>query len=153
MAVIFELESFFPFLLSRLSNRISAGISETYAAPYQLKVSEWRLICLIGCYPGVSAGEVARRGALDKVAVSRSVATLIGRGLIERELDPGDRRRSRLCLSAAGKAILDDIAPAATAYSESLLAVLSADERRVLDRCMDQLWQRARQLESESAPS
>ncbi|MEM7705205.1 MAG: MarR family winged helix-turn-helix transcriptional regulator [Pseudomonadota bacterium] len=149
----FQLESFFPFLLSRLSNRVSAGISETYASRYQLKVSEWRLICLIGCYPGVSAGEVAQRGELDKVAVSRSVATLISRGLIEREFDEVDRRRSMLRLSAAGQAILDDIAPTASAYSNALLEALSTSDREVLERCLDQLWRRARQLESEAAES
>ncbi len=153
MSQPFELESFFPFLLSRLSNRVSAGISETYAARYQLKVSEWRLICLIGCYPGVSAGEVATRGELDKVAVSRSVATLIGRGLIEREFDEVDRRRSMLRLSDAGQAILDDIAPAANAYSEALLAALNNRDRKSLARCLDQLWQRARQLEADATES
>ncbi|MFK7955228.1 MAG: MarR family winged helix-turn-helix transcriptional regulator [Lysobacterales bacterium] len=150
MSDAFHLETFFPFLLSRLSNRVSAGISETYATRYNLSVSHWRLICLIGCYPKMSAGEVARRGELDKVAVSRSVSALIDRGLIERTFDQGDRRRSQLRLSQQGSAILDDIAPAATAYNSALLEALSEDDQQTLMRCVDKLWRQAQILESAS---
>lgn len=148
MSDVFELESFFPFLLSRLSNRVSAGISETYATRYRLTVSEWRLICLIGCYPEVSAAEVARRGELDKVAVSRSVSALSQRGLIQREFDQGDKRRSRLRLSKKGADILDDIAPAARAYNQALMQALSEQEQLTLSRCVDKLWKKARELET-----
>ncbi len=150
MSNAFHLETFFPFLLSRLSNRVSAGISETYAARYSLSVSQWRLICLIGCYPEMSAGEVAHRGELDKVAVSRSVATLIDRGLIERTFDQGDRRRSQLQLSPKGRAILDEITPAATAYNRALMDALSNDEQQVLIECVEKLWKRAEKLEAGS---
>jgi DNA-binding MarR family transcriptional regulator len=63
--------------------------------------------------PGVSLGELARRQRIDAPAASRTVGSLARRGLVRLELDPGDRRRSRLSLTRRGDDLLRKLRPIA----------------------------------------
>jgi DNA-binding MarR family transcriptional regulator len=134
-----ELERFLPYRLSVLSNRISQAIARIYAERFNLDVTEWRIMAVLGRYPGLSAGEVAERTAMDKVAISRGVARLLERALVTRDIHEDDRRRSVLGLSAAGRAVFEEIAPLALEYERQLLAELGDDEREWLDRLLDRL--------------
>lgn len=134
-----ELERFLPYRLSVLSNRISQTIASAYADRFGLAVTEWRVIAVLGRYRGLSATEVAARTAMDKVAVSRAVARLLERGLLQRDTHGDDRRRSVLELSAAGAAVFDDVVPMALAYERALLAPLDADGRAALDALIGKL--------------
>ena len=134
-----DLEHFLPYRLSVLSNRISQAIATRYAQRFGIGVTEWRVIAVLGRYPDLSAGEVAARTAMDKVAVSRAVARLLERGLVERDTHGDDRRRSVLALSRAGRRIYDEIAPLALELERRLLSRLDRDERAALDALLDKL--------------
>jgi DNA-binding MarR family transcriptional regulator len=134
-----DLEHFLPYRLSVLSNRVSQTIAGAYARRFGIGVTEWRVIAVLGRYPGLSANEVAARTAMDKVAVSRAVARLLARRLLAREIHGDDRRRSVLALSESGYRIYDDVVPLALAYERRLLAPLDADERAQLDRLLRKL--------------
>jgi DNA-binding MarR family transcriptional regulator len=95
----------------------------------------------------MKTGDVIAHTTLDKMQVSRAVARLEGNGLIEREHVADDRRARVLRLTAAGRALFRRIAPLARARETFLLDALDADERRVLDRAIDKLRERARLLE------
>ena len=133
------LDQFLPYRLSVLSNRISNAIAREYSRRFALSVTEWRVMAVLGHAPDLSAGEVARRTAMDKVAVSRAVASLIASGRLLRRLDAGDRRRSLLRLSKAGDAIHGQIAPLALGFERQILGALNSDERERLFRLLDRL--------------
>ena len=86
------LDQFLPYRLSVLSNRISNAIAREYSRRFDLSVTEWRVMAVLGHAPNLSASEVARRTAMDKVAVSRAVASLSASGRLLRRLDAGVRR-------------------------------------------------------------
>lgn len=134
-----ELERFLPYRLSVLSNRISDAIAGLYAERFALGVTEWRVIAVLGRYPGLSANEVAERTAMDKVAVSRAVARLTARGLIRRDIHDDDRRRSVLALSGEGQCVHTQIAPLALGFEARILGDLGAEERELLFRLLDRL--------------
>jgi DNA-binding MarR family transcriptional regulator len=138
---VLELERFLPYRLSVLSNRVSQTIADTYVERFGLAVTEWRVIAVLGRFPGLSANGVAERTAMDKVAVSRAVARLLERGLLEREVHGDDRRRSVLALSETGYRIYDEVAPLALECERRLLAHLHPDERAVLDQLIDRLME------------
>src|SRR5690606_6047046 len=98
-----DLEHFLPYRLSVLSNRISQDIARLYAERFELGITEWRVLAVLGRHPGLSAREVAERTAMDKVAVSRAIAALLDAGRLERETHADDRRRSVLRLSRKGE--------------------------------------------------
>ncbi len=136
---VLELEYFLPYRLSVLSNRISQTIADIYADRFDIGVTQWRVIAVLGRYPGLSANGVAERTAMDKVAVSRAVASLLLRGLLERKTHDDDRRRSVLALSDEGRAVYDEVAPLALEYEHKLLAPLDTHERDELDRLLHKL--------------
>ena len=134
-----ELERFLPYQLSVLANTISQAIAREYAERFGLAVTEWRVLAVLGRYAGLSAVEVAERTAMDKVAVSRAVNSLLKAGRLKRGLHADDRRRSVLALSAKGRKVYDEVAPMALRYERELLAVLSAEERGWLERILGKL--------------
>ena len=139
---ILDLEHFLPYRLSVLSNRISQDIARLYADRFGLGITEWRVLAVLGRRDDLSAREVAERTAMDKVAVSRAVASLQAAGRIERDTHGDDRRRSVLRLSPAGRAIYEDVAPMALAYQRRLLEGLDPDERATLDRLLTRVEER-----------
>lgn len=141
-----ELEKFLPYRLSVLSNRVSQGIAQTYQQRFGLSVTEWRVIALIGRFPGLSASEVAQRAAMDKVAISRAVRNLLDQGRIEREASADDRRTRHLTLSATGQAIYQEIVPAALDYEQLLISALNPEEQRIFEQLMDRLQIKAGQM-------
>ncbi|TBR11563.1 MAG: MarR family transcriptional regulator [Lysobacter sp.] len=144
-----DLEHFLPYRLSVLSNRVSGAIARMYSERFGLGVTEWRVMAVLGRYPGLSAGEVAQRTAMDKVAVSRAVAGLVDAGHVERQTHDEDRRRSVLRLSAAGRAIFDEVAPLAMAFERRLLDGMAPSERDVLFGLLDRLDELELQAEAD----
>ena len=130
---VLELEHFLPYRLSILSNRISQTISGLYGQRFGLAVTEWRIMAILGRYPDLSAGEVAERTAMDKVAVSRALARLLERGLVQRDTHGADRRRSVLELSPVGYTVYDEVAPMALECERQLLVNLDEADRAQLD--------------------
>jgi len=143
------LEDFLPYRLAILSHTVSTLIARVYDKRFGLTIPEWRVIAIVGRFPGLSAVEVAERTMLDKVAVSRAVTKLIKAGRIEREFADADRRRSILTLSEDGRKVHDEIAPLALGMEEDLLHGLSDEQIATLNTVIERLLARARLI---SAP-
>ena len=88
------LEEFLPYRLAVLSHTVSTTIAKVYEKRFGLSIPEWRVIAILGRFPGLSAVEVADRTMMDKVAVSRAVTKLIKNGRVDRQFADADRRRS-----------------------------------------------------------
>jgi DNA-binding MarR family transcriptional regulator len=143
----FQLEEFLPYRLSLLSNTVSQGISTAYRAAHGLSVTEWRVIAILGRFPGLTASEIMQRGAIDKVAVSRAVNKLQEKRLVERNEHAEDRRRLPLKLTPRkGMPLFREVVPKALAYERLLLSALSSDELQRFDRMLNKLQSRADSL-------
>ena len=141
-----ELENFLPYRLSVLAQLVSESLHDLYAGRFGLAVTEWRVMAALGRFAPLTASEVGQRIVMDKVAVSRAVARLLKRGLVERLSDRADRRRSPLKLSARGRAVHGRIVPLALQYEARLYAALSVEERRQFDALSDRLFIHAQAL-------
>jgi DNA-binding MarR family transcriptional regulator len=141
-----HLEGFLPYRLSVLSNTVSSAIAAAYFANFGLSIPEWRVMAILATNPGLSAAEVTARTAMDKVAVSRAVANLLGAGRLRRTTAPADRRRTHLALSASGVRVYAQVVPMALQYERQLLAPLSRRDRATLDRVLRVLLGRAVEL-------
>ena len=138
------LENFLPYRLSILSNTVSSSIAAVYEKRFGLSIPEWRVIAVLGRFPGLSAVEVAGRTMMDKVAVSRAVSKLIKSGRVDREFADADRRRSILNLSEDGRRVHDEIAPMALKFEADLMDGFTEDEVATLNAVMERLMARAR---------
>jgi len=135
-----ELENFLPYRLSVLAQIVSESLHDLYAGPFDLTVTQWRVMAALGRFAPLTASDVGQRIVMDKVAVSRAVAGLMKRGLVERATDRQDRRRASLALSDKGRAMHAQIVPIALEYEEGLYAALSTEERTLFDRLSDRLF-------------
>jgi DNA-binding MarR family transcriptional regulator len=100
----------------------------------------------LGRFAPLTASQVGKRIVMDKVAVSRAVAALMQRGLVERATDKADRRRASLRLSVRGRALHARIVPLALDYEARLWRALSAEERQAFNTLSDRLFARAEAL-------
>jgi DNA-binding MarR family transcriptional regulator len=103
-------------------------------------------MAVLGEMPGLSAREVAERTAMDKVQVSRAVASLLDARRIERTQDDDDGRVGHLELTRAGRAVYDQIAPLALQLEERFLSALSPTERKLIDRLLTKLGRQVQVL-------
>lgn len=140
------LEKFLPYRLAILSHSVSNSIATVYGKRFGLTIPEWRVIVILGRFPGLSAVEVAERTLMDKVAVSRAVTRLIKSGRIDRQFADADRRRSILTLSEDGQKVLEEISPLALEIEDMLLEGLSDEESAMLSSIMDRLLEKAQYI-------
>jgi DNA-binding MarR family transcriptional regulator len=138
-----RLEDFLPYRLAVLSNTVSTTVARAYDKRFNVSIPEWRVIAVLGRFPGLSAVEVAERTLMDKVAVSRAVTKLIKNGRIDREFADADKRRSILNLSEDGKKLHDEIAQLALQFERDLLHGFSEEEVQSLNSIMERLLARA----------
>jgi DNA-binding MarR family transcriptional regulator len=142
------LEDFLPYRLSVLSHTISNNIARVYEKRFGVSIPEWRVIAILGRFPGLSAVEVADRTLMDKVAVSRAVTKLIKNGRIDREFADADRRRSILNLSEQGRKVHNEIAPLALQFERELLQDISDEDYATYSVILNRLLEKARLLGS-----
>ncbi|UCH73376.1 MAG: MarR family transcriptional regulator [Rhodospirillales bacterium] len=138
-----ELDLFLPYRLSVLQQEVSRLIATAYAEKHGLTRHDWRVMAALGSDQPLTANDVCSRTNMDKVQVSRAIARLLGRGLVVRAQDAGDRRRWSLQLTPRGEDIYRDIVPAARRREAELLDGLSEAERRRLHALIDKLYRRA----------
>ena len=142
----FILEDFLPYRLSLLSNLVSEGIATTYRSEFGLGMTEWRVLAILGRFQELTASDVVRQGAMDKVAVSRAVSKLEEKGMLSRTTNTQDRRSVTLTLSRSGVRLFNAVIPGAIAYEERLLERLNRTERVTLDALLAKLQTYAHDL-------
>ena len=140
------LEDFLPYRLSLLSNTVSSRIAATYQDKFGISMPEWRIMAVLAEYPESAADDVCQRTRIEKSVVSRSVARLLGRNLLTRELDKQDRRRSSLSLSETGHAVYSEVMPVAERFELMLLSGLDAGEKKQLSSLLTKLQNEADSL-------
>jgi len=148
-----DLDGFVPYRLSVLTNRVSSAIARHYSERFDLSVPEWRVIAVLGQAPGLSAREVAKRTAMDKVQVSRAVQSLLAAKRLTRTAHAEDGRVAHLALSAKGQAIYNDVVPLALSLERQFLSVLSASEQKSLDTLLTKLSHHMDRMIAANGPS
>lgn len=120
-------------VLVRLSRRIRASSHENITA------SQRSALGTIGLLGPVSIGQIAEHEHVQPPAVSKIVATLEQRQLVERTDDPNDRRCSLISLSPAGRDLLDEMRAAARGFISAHLSQLDPDDVAALERALPAL--------------
>jgi DNA-binding MarR family transcriptional regulator len=116
--------------LERRSRRMEKAVGVT--APQRL------VLRVLGRFPGLTAGQLARALHVDPGTLSASLRRLEARGLIARRRDPVDTRRVTLGLTREGRALDVPHPGTVEAAADALLASTPAQDLaatvRVLER-------------------
>jgi len=139
-----KLSDYLPYRLSVASNEVSRLIAESYEDRFGLKIPEWRVIAVLAEFNAHTQAEIVAKTAMDKVTVSRTVASLVARDLVRRSINEADGRSQIVALTKAGKRLFDDIAPLARDYEARLLDGFSPREIDSLKTLLQRIEARAR---------
>jgi DNA-binding MarR family transcriptional regulator len=143
---LLELERFLPYRLNVVAESVSRALSRLYAERYGIGVPEWRVMATLGEYERMTAKQVGAHSRMHKTKVSRAVAALEDKGLIEREPNEEDMREAFVALTGRGLRVYQDLAPRALAFERALDKTLGAGERAHLDAILRRLEERAQEL-------
>jgi DNA-binding MarR family transcriptional regulator len=143
---LLELERFLPYRLNVVAESVSRALSRLYAERYGIGVPEWRVMATLGEYERMTAKQVGTHSRMHKTKVSRAVAALETKGLIEREANAEDMREAFLALTGRGLRVYQDLAPRALAFERALDKTLGSGERAHLDAVLRRLEERAQEL-------
>ncbi|CAN7656430.1 MarR family winged helix-turn-helix transcriptional regulator [Variovorax paradoxus] len=127
------------FKLVRVVNLTARPFHEKVGREHHLTLNEWRAMAVLGAQPGLHATQIADLTGLDKMAVSRALAGLKRNKRVQLLGDPTDRRRSRLYLTAAGKALHETVGMLGRQREAALFEGIAADELVRLDATLDKL--------------
>lgn len=144
--VLLTLERYLPYRLSILSNKVSTLVAQAYKDKFALSITEWRIMAVLGEYPGVSADEISVKTQIEKSLISRAISQLLKRSLIERQTSKEDKRRSEIRLSETGYPVYFEIVPLSYEYEKQLLACLNDEEQGQLSDLIDRLYAHADRL-------
>ncbi|GHD59412.1 transcriptional regulator [Thalassobaculum fulvum] len=114
-------------LLRRAHQRATQIFLETFDAA-GLTPTQWAALARLGEEGAASQNHLGRLTAMDPATVQGVIQRLEKRGLIDREPDPDDRRRTRLKLSAEGAELVARHTADAAKVSALTLAPLTAEE-------------------------
>lgn len=101
-------------------------------AAHDLSHMEARALGFFAARPGATQSELVQHSGRDKGQVARLIAGLRERGLLEASADATDKRSVRLQVSAAGKALQQQVRKQARHVSAQAVAGLDEAECRQL---------------------
>jgi DNA-binding MarR family transcriptional regulator len=145
LAETIDPENFTPRLLSLLSNALVWRESHELRRLFGLGTNDWRVISAVAIRPGTSATELSEFLGLNKAVISKSVNTLIERGLVL--LIDGPRGSRPMYLTHSGAEMHDAMLPISMRGQEIILADLSADDVDRLNRLLRRMLEKARELQ------
>lgn len=128
-----------PGFLLRRAHQISVSVFEGACSELALTPGQFAVLTVLQVDSSLDQSSVARAIGLDKVTVSLLLRGLELRGLVDRRVATGNRRKRSLSLTEAGHEILRlSHAPAEAAY-ETLMAPFDAKQRQQFTALLRQL--------------
>src|SRR5215475_6865438 len=126
-----------------LANFLKRGAILRYKRLAGLSSVEFGLVASLGRRPPMSVVRLAEAVGMDKGQISRALAGLVSRKLVERRVNPRDNREVLVALTRTGLAAHDAIVAGAQERGQRLLEGLSQDELEMLLGQIDRLTVKA----------
>jgi DNA-binding MarR family transcriptional regulator len=141
-----QFETFLPDRIAALSARVAEAIVQVHGERFGLSRDEWRVLDAAARRDGEPTRAIQEDTGLDKVAVSRAATALEERGLIRRTEDRADRRIKIVHVTGAGADLVAEVERIVRAREAFLLEGLEDSDRRVFERVLGRLTERAEAL-------
>lgn len=97
-----------------------------------ITVAQCHAIVELGRSQHITLNELAELLALDKSTMSRTINNLVDRGLVERELNPEDRRYVSIKLTEEGLAVFQQIEASMEEYYQRVFVSIPTEKRDVV---------------------
>lgn len=90
-------------------------------------------------HPELSQNEIAELVFKDNASLTRMIELMVKKGFLQRSINPEDRRRFNIKLTAKGKEILEKLAPVIVENRKKAFAGISEEELTQLQRTLDKI--------------
>jgi DNA-binding MarR family transcriptional regulator len=104
-----------------------------------LSVPQFRVLVYLNRHEGASLSDMAEHMGLTLPSMSKMVDGLVSRRLVNRRMDPDDRRRVTLAPTALGRTEMQAAYKATESRLAERLEMLAASERRTILKAMESL--------------
>ncbi len=135
------------------ANTISGHYYRRSEVVLGISLAEWRVLRSVLSNPGTSQAEIAVGEGLNVMNVSRAVAGLRRKRLVDATTDPDDGRRTLLSATELGADIGVDMIPREEMVYNEVFAVLSEEELATLDDLLGRVTDRLGSLELPEPPA
>ncbi|MEO7384731.1 MAG: MarR family transcriptional regulator [Novosphingobium sp.] len=125
--------------LLKLGSLINLPMKEHVCDPVDLSATELKVIMALKGENTLAGHDLVGIMGLPPMNVSRAIAELKGRGLVEDAIDPDNRRRRPVRLSPSGELFYDSLIPALSGMAESLLGGLGKRQQRQFAATADRI--------------
>ncbi len=126
----YVLEEQVGFVLRQVAQRHAAIF--TSGVDGDITPTQWAALAKLREAGPLSQNLLGRQTVMDGATIKGVIDRLMVRGLVEVGPDPDDGRRRLIDLTAAGRDLVDSLAPRALLISAETLAPLDAAERKTL---------------------
>lgn len=120
-----------PYLLARASHALWRGF-EPVLREAGLNSLEWRVLATLSDGGPMAVGRLAMEVLAKQPTVSKTLDRLQQQGLVERQADAADARRSLVGITAAGRRKVTPLLKAARVHGEARLAALAVKDAKAL---------------------
>lgn len=135
--------------LLKLTNRLMAPFSTHLANRHRISLNEFRMLMTLGRYGEKASHELAQYTGVNAMSVSRAVSALESKGRILVAIDPANRRRKTLSLTAEGERLYEAMRPESDRVAHYLFDRLGPDDLAALDRIVDALLEALEETDEE----
>ncbi|WP_303311376.1 MarR family winged helix-turn-helix transcriptional regulator [Hymenobacter sp. BT730] len=104
-----------------------------------ITVDQWLVLQVIREKDDLTQTEIAERIFKDQASVARIIRLLVNHGLLTAEAQPGDGRRTRLRVTAAGEQTLAAVEPIVLNNRQIALRGLSENDLTLLRNLLDRI--------------
>lgn len=130
-----ELRAYIPYLVNRLSNRISIDQNKLLSAR-GLNNAAFRTLSVLHIYDTLTVNEISVLAVIEQSTASRTVDQMLAAGLVTRQLGARDQRRREVALTKAGAALLASVWPPVERRYRRLTEGIDADAIAVCARVL-----------------
>jgi DNA-binding MarR family transcriptional regulator len=104
-----------------------------------LSLLEWRVLTTLAAEGPLPVVCLARRVGVKQPTMTRLLDRLVRRAMVQRTPDPGDRRRTLVEATPAGRSRIEDKMWKAQPRPDGMLALFGRERRRLLETLLSDL--------------
>ena len=146
------IEDMFLYRINRLRAKGGGVVLRYCEGEFGITRREWVILAILSTKEVINSSALASRAELTPPATSKAVSSLLTKGLLERNVDPQNRRVARINISTSGKDVYEQILPIVISINKYILEPISKDEIELLDSMLERMQQQANKLDMRGLP-
>jgi MarR family transcriptional regulator, lower aerobic nicotinate degradation pathway regulator len=119
--------------LLKLQNRLMAPFSIHVEKRHKISLNEFRMLMSIGRMGVTASHELVEQTGVNAMGVSRAIGELRRHGRVVVDVDPNNRRRKTIHLTAKGQTLYEQMLPTTEKVADYLFEALRPDEIMAFD--------------------